>query len=333
MSATDDIQDPPELPENEHQDATAKPEGQGSESAKSSDARDETESGDELLLVAREVIEGKVKKPGEAASSAEQSDAGQDTGSQVRTEKDDENYSDVPFHKHPRFQQVLGRMKSAEVDAERYRNVDRFIQDNGLTADSAAEALTIAALMVNDPAEAWKRLQPALQKLLVSAGEALPPDLQRQVDEGVLPREAALQISRATASVHSVQARQALDQQNRERQQQADHVRSLRTAADTWEADRQARDPNYAAKVPALEREIAWLHRSEGVPSTVAGVQDQLKRAYETVNRDFRPATPAPTRRPTRPVTGGQPVNGSQRPSYGSTLDIVRAKVAGAAAS
>lgn len=336
MSETDEITDLPPIsegPENDT-DAVAKPEGQQPDSAKSSDAQDATNADDDLLSVAREVISGKVK-PAEAASSAENAEPGPETGSQVAKEPDDENFSDVPFHKHPRFKQVLGRLKAAESDATRYRNVDQFISSQGMTAEDAAEALIVAGLMKNDPAEAWKRLQPILQNLLVAAGEALPPDLQRQVDAGEITHDGALRISRANASVETLKAQQTLREQQQQEAQAASHRNALSRAADEWESDRQTKDPNFAAKMPALEREIAWLHRSEGVPSTVDGVKDQLKRAYEQVNKEFRPPQPPTARaRPaTRPVTGGQPAaSAQQRPVFNSTLDIVRS-VASRAAS
>ncbi|WP_156647647.1 hypothetical protein [Methylobacterium sp. Leaf87] len=317
-------------------DAAAKPEGQPPDSAKSSDAQDATNADDDLLSVAREVISGKVNKA-EAASSAENPEAEPTTGSQVAKEPDDENFSDVPFHKHPRFKQVLGRMKAAEVDAGRYRNVDRFISSQGMGAEEAAEALVIAGLMKNNPAEAWKQLQPILQNLLVAAGEALPPDLQRQVDAGELPHAAALQISRANASTQSLRTQQELRDQQAETERRTSHASSLSKAADDWEDERNVKDPNFPAKLPALHREIAWLHRSEGVPNSVDGVKDQLKRAYETINKEFRPPTPTaqPRRQPIRPiVAGNQPAaSAQQKPVFNSTLDIVRSKVNQAAAS
>jgi len=317
-------------------DAAAKPEGQQPDSANPSTAQDATNADDDLLSVAREVISGKVK-PVEAASSADNPEAEPTTGSQVAKEPDDENFSDVPFHKHPRFKQVLGRMKAAETDAVRYRNVDQFISSQGMSAEDAAEALVVAGLMKNDPAEAWKRLQPILQNLLIAAGEALPPDLQRKVDAGEYSHDAALQISRANASTQSLRQQQALRDQQAEMERRTSHVTSLSKAADDWEADRQTKDPNFAAKMPALEREIAWLHRSEGVPNSVDGVKDQLKRAYETINKEFRPPTPTaqPRRQPLRPiVAGNQPAaSAQQKPVFASTLDIVRSKVNQAAAS
>ena len=310
------------------QDAAQKP-----DSAASSDAHDAPKTDEDLLSVAREVISGKVKT-GEAASSAEASEAGSEPASQVRKEPDDVEYTDVPFHKHPRFQQVLGRMKASETDAGRYRNVTGFIESQGLSADSAAEALTIAGMMRNDPAEAWKRLQPMLSDLLVRAGEALPPELQQRVDAGQLDPAAALEISRATATTKSLEQRQADERARQERQQQTDFVTSLSTAADQWETDRQSKDPNFAAKRPALEREVLYLQRTEGMPTTADAVRAQLKRAYDAVNKDFRPPQPpAPRRQATRPVTGGQTAGAAAtRPINGSTLDIVR-QIANRAAS
>ena len=80
------------------------------------------------------------------------------------------------------------------------------------------------------------------------------------------------------------------------------------------------RDPNFDAKLPAIQREITWLQATEGKPSTPEAVRAQLQKAYDSV---VKTASPPPTqRRQVRPVTGGQ-VNGAIRPEITNTRDIV----------
>jgi hypothetical protein len=294
------------------------------EGAESSVAQDATES-DGLLSVVRDVVDKDVEPTAEAASSAEGSETGREAGVPDSKEPDNENFSDVPFHKHPRFQQLLAQTKTFKADAERYQNVQGFLDQHGLQAAEAADALLVAGLAKTNPAQAWEQIRPWVQNLLRAAGEVLPDDLQSRVTNGEMSPEAAREVSRSRAQVQSYEARTAFDQQRAERSSLEAQARALVDTATAWETDRQTKDPNFAAKLPALQREIAWLHTSEGRPTSPQGVQDQLKRAYDAVNKTFVPPVPPQRRQALRPVVGGQQSAGASKPVMNSTLDIVRA--------
>lgn len=286
----------------------------------------EGKSDDGLLSVVRDVVDKAAKKPEaekpEPAAEPESSDDG-DTAQKAESDE----YSDVPFHKHPRFQQLLRKTKAFEEDAGRYRNVQTFLDSNGLGAEEAAEALIVAGLAKTNPAEAWARIKPWVQKIVVAAGEVIPDDLNRMVQAGQMSREAALEVSRSRAQVQSIQTYQTFNEQRAERMRQEAAAQALVDTAASWEADRHAKDPNFGAKIAPLQREIAFLHQTEGRPTTPDGVKDQLKRAYAAVNKSFRPPEPPPAAKPAiKPVTGGQ-VSGSVQPKPSSTLDIIRSKV------
>lgn len=335
-----DLQDDNDIQEMESSDISATlDEGQAdagdkladaqADGAKSSDAQD-GDSDASLLSVVRDVVKesrGEGDKAAPASPAEGDEDGQQADETQSKKEQDDENYSDVPFHKHPRFQQLLTKAKTNEADAVRYRNVQNFMDSHGLEAEEGADALLIAATAKTDPAKAWEMVKPWVQNLLIAAGEVLPDDLNQRVQAGELSREAALEVSRLRAQNASVEAKQSFQQQREQRSRAQEHATSLMTAAETWVQHRQARDPNFAAKEPLLMREVAFLQRTEGKPDTVEGVKDQLKRAYDAVNATFRPPAPAPTPRPrpaVRPVMGGQ-ANGNARPAPETTLDIIRA--------
>jgi hypothetical protein len=306
-------------------DAGTQPQGEQTEGAESSAAQGDTDTGDTLSVV-RDVVGEEKADPAAAASPAEGEETGQSAGEDAsKKEQDNEEFSDVPFAKHPRFRELLRQRKEFQADAVRYHNVSRFIEDNGLKAEDAAEALTVAALAVRDPKAAWERLRPWVQNLLVAAGEVLPQDLGQRVQNGELSQEAAMELSRSRAQVQAAEFRGTFEQQQAERRQQQERATSIVSTAESWEADRRTKDPNFEAKLPDLQREIAWLHSTEGRPDSAAGVTDQLKRAYEAVNQRFRPAIPPPRRQATRPVTGGQVSSSGAQPVYNSTLDIVRA--------
>lgn len=302
-------------------EAKAEPQ-QAADDASSSAATGEEDKS--LLSVVRDVVDQR-KPKSDPASPAEGEDNGDDGEKQAK-KQDDENYEDVPFHKHPRFQHLLRKSKAFEQDAIRYQNVQGFLDENGLSAEEASDALVTAAMAKTNPAKCWELVKPWVQSLLVAAGEILPEDLQKRVDAGELTAEAALEVSRSKAAVASVNAVQSFRAQQEARRQQRDQSTALTDAARSWEADRQARDPNFAAKAEPLMKEIAYLQVKEGRPKTPEGVKDQLQRAYKAVNAAFaapKPAAPGP-KPAIRPVTGGK-VAGNTRPAEMSTLDIVRA--------
>lgn len=294
------------------------------EPADSSPATDGADNFDPLSVV-RDVVDKRKEPEPVAASPAEGEEGSKDDEGEKK--QDDENYSDVPFHKHPRFQQLLRRTKAAEVDAVRYRNVQSYLDERGLTAEEAADGLDIMGLMKTNPAEAWKRLKPVVEKVLLAAGEILPPDLDQRVQNGEFSREAAIEVARARAQANSVTATQQFQQQREEQRRLQEFGRSLISAADEWETQRRSRDPNFAAKEESLLKELTWIQHREGKPTTPEGVRAQLDKAYAAVNAGLRPA-PAPQPRPVprRPVVGGQ-VAGNQQPAERSTLDIIKARV------
>jgi hypothetical protein len=278
---------------------------------------------DDLLNVVRDVV---TESRQEKASPATGEENGQTTDNQQQKEQDDEGYTDVPFHKHPRFQQLLRQRNGFKQDAERYNNVQSFLDNQGLSAEEAADGLTIMGLIKNNPVEAWKQLKPTVQKLLVAAGEVLPTDLQQMVQEGKMDQAAALEVSRARAGVAASQTQQSFAQQRDTDRRQRESASAITGAADDWETRRRRNDPNFDAKFEPLQKEILFLQQKEGRPTTPDGVKDQLDRAYKAVSDQFKPAPVQQQRKPAiRPVRGGE-VAGRTDPANMSTLDIIRAR-------
>lgn len=256
-------------------------EGNGAES---SDAHDEGQGERSALDVVQDVV--KARDPEAAASSAEAKKDGEEAdpkATQAAKEPDDENYTDVGFHKHPRFQQLLREKKANQADAERYRNVEGFLRQHRVPAEAASQALTIAALIQNDPVKAWDALRPIVQKLLVDAGEVLPDDLKPRVESGELTIETANEIAKERAKRTSVERAQKTTEERQEEERVHAHITSLRNAANAWSAERTAKDPNFEAKRPKIMKELAWIHTTEGKADTPEGVRKQLDAAYKAV--------------------------------------------------
>lgn len=294
--------------------------------AASSPATGENEDA-ELLSVVRDVVK-ESRSPSSSASPAEGEEGNADQQGQAK-KPDNEEFTDVPFHNHPRFKHLVRERNSLRTDAGRYQNVVGFIENAGLTAEEAADGLSIMGLAKTNPAEAFRQIRPWLEKLVVAAGEVLAPDLTERVAKGELTQAAAMEISRSRATAQSVQAAQSFREQREQRQRENDGIQAVRNAAQAWEDDRTLKDPNFAAKRPQLEREILYLQRTEGMPTTAAEVTAQLHKAYKAVNDAIRPQPaqrqPQPQRRPSAASSSTGHVAGKQQPVNMSTIDIVRA--------
>lgn len=313
-------------------DAVAVEQSSAGDTAAAVSSPAEGEQDADLLSVVRDVVS---ESRGQSASA---SPAEGEEGSEAAA-SDDDDYADVPFNRHPRFRQVVkerrefrDKLTAMERDAEplrqdaqRYQNVVGFLDQAGMTAEEAAEMLEVGGLMKTNPVEAWKRMKPVIQNLLIAAGEVLPEELQQRVSSGELSKEAAVEIARAKAAVASVQRSQSFREQREQRQRETEFSATLKGAANDWETDRRKKDPNFAAKLPEIEDAIYALQRREGKPNTAEGVREQLNKAYKIVNDRLRPVAPAPKpKAAVRPVMGGQ-VAGNQQPAEMSTLEIVRA--------
>lgn len=321
MASSADLEDAQELDTVEDIEAV--------EDADTSTATSETED-DSLLAVVRDVVEG--KQTDDEASQAENEETVEEGADQ--SDDDDDNYENVPFNKHPDFRRLVRKKnefrdqaKAYEQDAIRYQNVQSFLDQHGVEAEEAAELLLIGGLMKTNPAEAWKRAKPAIQQLLIAAGEVLPNDLVSRVQAGEMSQEAALEVSRTRAMQQSMTTMQSFEAQRRQQQQHMEAVNSLRQTANDWETDRRAKDPNFEAKMPLIMREVAYLQRVEGVPNTPEGVKAQLQKAYKAAATVAPSPAPAAKKRAITPVRGGQ-VAGGAKPAVNSTMDVVNSVLA-----
>jgi len=305
-------------------EAQAPQEPQREESADSSSATDDSGEVDLLSVVRDAVRPEQTEEEPDAASSAEGEEDGEQTG-EAEVEQDDENYSDVPFNKHPRFRKLLAERNSFKADAERYQNIQGFLDNSGLDNQEAADGMVIMALAKTNPAEAWNRIKPWVQKLLVASGEVLPDDLTQRVKQGEITRDAALELSRMRAGQSSTQAQRELEARQRQQLETRNLQNGIVQTVSEWETQRRQRDPNFNTKMDSLQREVAYIQSQEGKPQTIADVRKQLDRAYKAVNeRLAAPAPAAPAKKAINPIRGGQVAGGAQ-PKPESTLDIVRA--------
>lgn len=356
-----DFNDMSDISNDISQDGAAAPNSvEQAASGKSSTPSDvsNTVSDDDTLDIVRDVVEAKVEPADAAASSADGEDDVGDTSPDAPKDETDD-YSDVPFNKHPRFQALLTESKAAKaqvkeltVDAQRYRNVETHLgtlglsgadaangltllaqsRDGGLTGPEMADGLSQMALCKRDPVAGLEAIRPWLQNLLTAAGAVLPDDLKARVQNGELSHEGAKELSQARARLTAQQVQSTLSEQQRQTQAQRqaaqrdqDVVATLVGAAGEWVQDRLKKDPAWSTKEPLVKAEVIKLQEAGWIPKTPEGVKEQLRSAYGRVNGAIRPKTvvAGSDRRPVAPVSGGH-TQANARPAAGqSTLDII----------
>lgn len=301
----------------------------GAVGADSSDAQGDNADQD---LGTLDIVKDVVTKGREQATASPAD--GSEQGTDKPKEADDEEYSDVPFHKHPRFQHLLRAKKSADTDAGRYRNVQKFMDDNGISAEESANAFTfMAAFRRGEYAKAWELIKPTVQHLLVAAGEVVPDDLREEVAAGTITQERAQELARERAKSKSLETGRTFDQQAQQRRQQQEASQALYDTATGWASQRAKTDPQFAAKQPLLMKEVAWLQSQEGKPDTPEGVRAQLEKAYKAVvlpaarsaSGQFVPKVGDGAAR--RQPTAGGGNSGTAQPKPKTTLDIINSVV------
>jgi hypothetical protein len=131
-------------------------------------------------------------------------------------------------------------------------------------------------------------------------GLRIAPDIQKQVDEGVIDENAARELTRTRH--RAAQAEAKLQDVNRAAttSQQVQHVERIRSTVDTWEQDIRRRDPDYAQIEGAVRRYAQGLLQERGSPRNDQEAVALVQAAYDEVRSMFAQTRPAP--RPTRPA-------------------------------
>jgi len=218
---------------------------------------------------------------------------------------------------------------SVQPAAQQFEKLQSFMASHELDARSAANALRIAALVqgaINgrvDPTGAVQELETWVGQLRGLAGDVLPADVQKRLDDGVIDEEAAKEIARMRAA-QTTQARRAeLDTQSLNTQAVGAQATLIHSAVQTWEQAVRARDPDYPRKAKLVETTAKALRLERygnGMPPSVAHAQALAQEAYDIVTKELRAALPA--RDTVRaPLAGATPSKSTLRAAPKSSLE------------
>jgi len=314
----------------EQQDATAtavdevKDVTNAAESSPADEKKDDVKAPKSML----EAVQDAVKVPeaeeikDEKGAESSTAETGKEDESKSTDAKDGKDASKedekLPFAKHPRWQEVLheNRMlkaKSAahEQVAQEFEEFRGSVRKMGLTSDEIDTGFEIMQAMKRDPAKAYELLKPYLGTLQAFVGEALPDDLQAEVDAGTLNLERAKETARLRATSAHREAVAAQDAKDAERDAQTSAEEKQRqfgdacaTAVAAEEKRWQETDPDYPKKAKLVDAQVTKLLSEKG--DKIRTVNDAVALAREAKKIVEDELTPILGRREAkRTVTGG----------------------------
>jgi hypothetical protein len=218
---------------------------------------------------------------------------------------------------------LRGELETLQPLARQFQDVQGFIAESRISEGEFGQLLTAgAALKRGDFNSFLQAVRPYVQYAEEAMGVRLPDDLRQQVDNGLMPEDAARELvrSRHQANIATAQVQELSQTQAVERQQAA--ATSIRTAVATWETGVQARDPDYGAKQAAVQRYAQALIAEHGAPRSPQEALSLAEKALDEVNKTFTAFRPAP--KPTlRVPTGGQTPTNALAPEPKSLMDAV----------
>jgi hypothetical protein len=187
-----------------------------------------------------------------------------------------------------------------------------YLKDANLHPEDANRSLAIAATMQRgDWVGFLNAVMPYVHAAQEQVGLRLPPDLERQVSDGMMTEQAAAELtrnrhraSRAEAEVqqHQVQAQQASAEQR---------VSAVKHEIDAWEMEIRRRDPDYPAKAGAVRRIGQALLQERGPPQNPQEARVLVQAAYDEATAMLLRARPVP--QPTRRAPSG--IHGTTQPA------------------
>lgn len=328
----------------------AKADGKTADSSAAEGAKEPETLADRLKkAVEQESKAGKSPDPEAGEEDEQPSEAPKD---EAKAESDDDEQGD-PTEDYlkrlkPKTRRRIERLLTErnERDAEiatlapRAQAFDRlhgYMTQANLDESEVNNGFQVMAAMKNDPFKALELLTPYWNALLQATGQVLPADLKEKVDTGVMPEDAARELSRARARGAYTDARTQQDSERAQAQAEATRLQQttvdVQSAVAAWESQWKASDPDYAKKSGrVLEKFELRLHKNRGMVDQTArqggDVKSLVMRLANEARQDAEKEIKAlvPQRAAITPVKDATS-SASSRPKPTSTLEAIRAAV------
>lgn len=254
------------------------------------------------------------KKVEKKSESSEQVETGKD-GEKEKEKKDegkvedkkpltDEEVAKLPKRAQERIRELVNEKKEIETQfkepATRMWNIEQFCQKNGINGTDFDNTFKLLALVRTNPQEGIKALEAEIAALKIATGQALPVDLQKKVDEGLVDPETAKEMARLRLEAQG----RKTDAEKFQKQSQASTQQQLATATQQWEQSKMGIDPDFkpaAQNAPPGKYEMTFLMFKDkffnGPPLyKIADAITLLEKCYAEVNSSIAQYTPRPRR-------------------------------------
>lgn len=216
----------------------------------------------------------------------------------------DEDFSSLPFHKHPDFQKLVHNrnelrdsIKQLEPALNRVREIDTIRQQKNITDEQFKFALDLVGTLNTDPSAAAKLLENVNAYVAKFQGTALPSDLQKLVEDGQVPLEVAQRVVKAENQKEFIQQQQQLSAKVHEQQQVQtetnQRISLLDSAVNSWKDNVKRLDPDYARKEKLVLNTFVALSATNpwNTPEAIVAL---AQRAYDEVNEQVGAFVPKP---------------------------------------
>ena len=331
--ADDTLPDAQEAPSSSAIETTPPPPAGSDDTASSSDAdRNAPSSGDSrqsdregLLAAVKKVVETRSEETALPSDDAETEPEDQSSGDQAAATGRDQPQPDTQATRQTppedpteaelkklrpqtrqRIEQLIAQRNEARQTVEslqpeltQHRQMQGFLQQAQLAPEDVNQLLGVGAVLRRGDYQGFLNgVMPYVLAAQEALGIRVSPDLQQQVDQGLIDEASARELTRtrhraqlAESELRNVNQAANVTQQNR-------HTETIRNAVDTWEQGIQRQDPDYARIAGAVRRYAQGLLQERGLPRSQEDAVALVKTAYDEVKATFVQVRPAP--RPTR---------------------------------
>jgi hypothetical protein len=264
---------------------------------------------EDLLSAVRNAVEPKTEVAGSTSDTAGGKSSGSTTAAEGNTgdsgtQPAEEDDSKLPFHNHPRWKQVIQERDTYKGAATQFNQVLQYMAHNNLSSQEVERGMEIMALMKNNPLAALEALRPHYDGLRQFAGEALPQDIAHKVQEGFIDRETAVELAKqrnqAAFLAQQQQEHYKRQQEDLQAQQYRQHVESIQSTVNSWEAQVKTRDPDYNHKAGLIGDRVRVL-LTQYQPRNPQEAVQLAEKAYADVNSSLGGLSPR--RQPMRSVS------------------------------
>jgi len=214
-----------------------------------------------------------------------------------------------------RFEQLLAQRDEARTtlnalspEIEQHRQLQGYLRQHQLAPDDVNMLLGVGASLRRGDYQAFLNgVMPYVLSAQEAIGVRLAPDMQRQVDEGLITEETAREVTRTRFRANQSEERLRAETTSRAQEDQGRALEAVRMAVTNWENDIRTRDPDYSLKANAVRRFSQALLQEKGAPTTPDQAVALVQEAYREATDEIARLRPPP--RPTRPAPPG--INGT----------------------